>query len=118
MRTSGSRQGGSDRKHFEALFHFILCCFLVWNFSLDIFHGRLVETISILPGNSLPRWEEALVPERIDADGDELWKLLKPDREPRRNLPICTFSIQNRTSSSIHPLDGSFYEREAISLFL
>ncbi len=88
------------------------------NFSLDIFHGWMVETISILPGNREARWKEIPVPERIHADGDELWKLLEPGREPKRGLPICAFSIQNRTSPSVHPLAGRFYEREEVSFFL
>lgn len=90
----------------------------MWNFSLDIFHERMVETISNLPGNRLPRWEEILVPERIHAKGNQLWELLDPGREFGRDLPVCVFSIQNRTSPSVHPLVGCCNEGEAVSLFL
>jgi len=78
----------------------------------------MVETISILPGNSLPGWEEILVSECVHAKGDELWKLLDRKRESRGDSFICAFSIQNWTSSSVHPLAGRFYEREAVSFFL
>ena len=86
-------EGDSDRKYFEAIFHFILCCFLVWNFSFDIFHEWMAGTISNLPDNSFPRWEEILVSECIHANGNQLWELLDRRRESGRDLPICIFSI-------------------------
>jgi hypothetical protein len=91
---------------------------LVWNFSLDIFHERMLETISNLPGNRLPGWEEILVPECIHANGNQLWKLLDPGCQSERNLPVCAFSIQNRTSPSVHPLAGGCNEGEAVSFSL
>jgi len=110
-------EGGSDRKYFEAIFHFILCCFLVWDLSPDIFHEWMVGTISNLPGNSFPKWEEIVVPECIHANGNQLWKLLDRGGESGRDLPVCAFSIQNWTSPSVHPLARCCNEGEEVSFF-
>jgi hypothetical protein len=65
----------------------------VWNFSFDIFYGGMVGTFSNLSGNGFSGWEEILVPERIHANGNQLWELLDRGPESGRDLPVCVFSI-------------------------
>ncbi len=90
----------------------------MWKFSFYLFHERMVGTISKLPDNSFPGWEEILVPECIYANGNQLWKLLDRRRESGRDLPGCAFSIQNWTPPSVYPLAGCCNEGEEVSFFL
>jgi hypothetical protein len=81
------------RKYFEAIFHFILCRILVWDFSFDLIHEWVAGTFSNLPGNGFPGWEKILVPECVHANGNELRKLLDCVRKSGRSSPVRVFSF-------------------------